>query len=695
MRRGVKRILAELRRRRVLGVAAAYAVLAWGGLQISGTVLQMAGAPQWVARLVLLVIAAGFPVALVLAWFFDLSSAGLVRTEPSDATSTPPRENTRARQIVGAAVLLTSFLAITAFAVWLRAPTASEVEFIQLTNFSEAASAPALSPDGRAVAFLKGRGLFGNSADPGQLYIKQLPDGEAVQLTSTPKGKATPAFTPDGSRVTFTSAEPNFRWATNVVSTNGGAVTELLPNASGLTWIDSTHVLYSEVRDGWYMGLRRSTLTRDDAHDVYWPASEQGMAHRSAVSPDGRWVLVVEMDAGVWLPCRLIPLDAASAGRQVGPAESQCTYAAWSPDGRWMYFSSNAGGAFHIWRQRFPSGEPEKLTHGPTEEEGIAVARDGRSLITSAGVRHNSIWLIDPAGNRQISVEQFAFNPVASADAERVYFLSRAGTGSQAVAVGNLVVTTLGSGAREQLLPGHAMVHFDLSADDRSVVFVSRSDDASRRGIWLAPLDRSAPPRRVFTGETHRAFLDPAGNIYFLAVDGPRRYLHRLRAPDHAVSERIHPDGVLFIFSVSPDGEWVVAAAPRPSGEGLQEIAISTRGLPPRIICSYCGQGAGPARTLAPPLSWTRDGRTLLVSVQYTSQAYWMGAAHTLAIPVAPGAALPELPPGGITSAQDYEGLPGARTIPHKNVLPGATADQLFFFEATTLRNLYRLELRR
>ncbi len=44
---------------------------------------------------------------------------------------------------------------------------------------------------------------------------------------------------------------------------------------------------------------------------------------------------------------------------------------------------------------------------------------------------------------------------------------------------------------------------------------------------------------------------------------------------------------------------------------------------------------------------------------------------------------------------QDYERLPGARAIPHKNVLPGATADQLFFAEATTLRNLYRLELRR
>ena len=66
-------------------------------------------------------------------------------------------------------------------------------------------------------------------------------------------------------------------------------------------------------------------------------------------------------------------------GQQVGPPR-QCTFAAWSPDGEWMYFSSDAGGIFHIWRQRFPDGQPEQITSGPTEEEGIAMAPDGRSF---------------------------------------------------------------------------------------------------------------------------------------------------------------------------------------------------------------------------------------------------------------------------------------------------------------------------
>jgi hypothetical protein len=358
-----------------------------------------------------------------------------------------------------------------------------------------------------------------------------------------------------------------------------------------------------------------------------------------------------------------------------------------------MYFSAAAGGAFHIWRQRFPKGEPEQLTDGPSEEEGIAVAPDGRSLITSAGIRRNSIGLIEPEGERQISVEEYAFSPVASVDGERVYFLSRAGAARRAVNAGNLIVTSLRSGAREPLLPGHSMAHFDLSADDSVIVFVSASDDASQRGVWLAPLDRSGAPRRVYDGATERAFFDPAQNIYFLAADGPRRYLHRLRSPDYSASERIHPDRVYYIFSISPDGEWVIVGALPGQGEGIQEIAISTRGQPPRMICSYCGGGAGPARILAPPLSWTRDGRTLLASAQFVSQEYWMGASFTVAIPVRPGAMLPDLPIGGIESVRDYTSQKGARIIQQKNVLPGATSDQLFTYQPTTLRNLYRLQL--
>jgi eukaryotic-like serine/threonine-protein kinase len=359
-----------------------------------------------------------------------------------------------------------------------------------------------------------------------------------------------------------------------------------------------------------------------------------------------------------------------------------------------MYLSSNAGGMFHLWRQRFPDGEVEQLTHGPTEEEGIAVAVDGRSLVTSAGVRHNAIWLLENEQERQISVEAYAFSPVATRDGELVYFLSRDGASRLAYNIGRLVAVSLASGAREELLPGYSLVHFDLSADDRQVVFVAGTDEAARRGIWVAMLDGSAAPRRIYDGDTERVLFDPAGHVYFLQRSGSARYLHRLRAPDYRVNERVYEERVWYLFGASPGGDWIAAVGLMPDSDQPQHIAVSTRGAPARVLCGFCGGGAGPARVLAPGISWTRDGRALLVSAQFTARGYGMSHSRfTIVVPLQPEAPLPELPAAGIASIDDYLGLPGARRINHANVLPGASPNRLLYYETTTIRNLYRVDL--
>jgi hypothetical protein len=48
-----------------------------------------------------------------------------------------------------------------------------------------------------------------------------------------------------------------------------------------------------------------------------------------------------------------------------------------------MYFNVGMDGGTHLWRQRSPDGSPEQITFGPTEEDGLAVMPDGKSLITS------------------------------------------------------------------------------------------------------------------------------------------------------------------------------------------------------------------------------------------------------------------------------------------------------------------------
>src|SRR6266851_1324960 len=75
----------ELKRRNVYKVAVAYAVAGWALAQGIAQVLPVFDIPNWVIRLIVLLIIIGLPIALVLAWMFELTPQGIKRTETADA----------------------------------------------------------------------------------------------------------------------------------------------------------------------------------------------------------------------------------------------------------------------------------------------------------------------------------------------------------------------------------------------------------------------------------------------------------------------------------------------------------------------------------------------------------------------------------------------------------------------------------
>ena len=77
----------ELKRRNVYKVAVAYAVVGWLVIQISSTVLPTFHAPEWVVQTLTVLVALGFPIALVMAWAFEATPEGIKRTETADAMS--------------------------------------------------------------------------------------------------------------------------------------------------------------------------------------------------------------------------------------------------------------------------------------------------------------------------------------------------------------------------------------------------------------------------------------------------------------------------------------------------------------------------------------------------------------------------------------------------------------------------------
>src|SRR6266566_4895482 len=76
-----RKFFAELKRRHVYRVAIAYGVVAWLLIQVATQVFPFFEIPNWVVRLVVLVIVIGFPIALIVAWAFELTPDGMKRAE--------------------------------------------------------------------------------------------------------------------------------------------------------------------------------------------------------------------------------------------------------------------------------------------------------------------------------------------------------------------------------------------------------------------------------------------------------------------------------------------------------------------------------------------------------------------------------------------------------------------------------------
>lgn len=157
----------EWRRRGLIRAAAVYVAVAWGAVEILAGVLPQLNAPSWVVTLVVRLMVVGFPVAMFLAWFFDIGPDGIRRTEP-DST-------------LGKATIATSLLLLVAGTValnWLL-PVSEEA--------APASAQPALpipEPAPRSLAVLDLRSLTGPEGT--DYFSEGLADELAAALGKAP-----------------------------------------------------------------------------------------------------------------------------------------------------------------------------------------------------------------------------------------------------------------------------------------------------------------------------------------------------------------------------------------------------------------------------------------------------------------------------------------------------------------------------
>lgn len=613
-------------------------------------------------------------------WIAPVSSADAAEPEvvpPAPAPEAPvpriPHSRSRRRFYLTAAAAILAVAIASVYSLFRARP--ARVQYTQITDFTDSASVPTLSPDGRMLAFIHGSSKDYLTSD--QIWIKLLPTGEAKHLTDDPRMKYSLAFSPDSSRIAYTVLADS-KWTTYTVPVLGGDAEKFLENAAGLTWLDAGHLLFSEIRTGLHMGVVTATPARANLRDLYFPPHERGMAHYAYASPDRQSALVVEMDGtGGWAPCRLISLRVVGSAATVGPA-GPCRSAGWSPDGWWMYFTAQVSGQSHIWRQRFPNGRPEQLTFGPTEEEGIAVDPDGRSLITSLGIHQSSIGVREGDSERILPSEGEIITGVNMPalfrpDGRTLYYLLRA-AGSESVELRRI---NLGSGRSEAVLPRVSVASFDISPDGAEVVYQTKGPGGTSE-IWLSPLNRETPPRRIGESGEDLPKFGPNGEILFRFSEGSRSYLGRAK-PDGSGRSKVFPFPIDQLRSVSPEKRWVAAAMKRNDGETEGDFAVPLDGGPRLLLCtSFCWP------------TWSPDGKYLYIPLQPESSR---SPGKSLAIPLGPGESIPAIPPEGIGPHTTPETIPGSRIVDRAELAPGLDPAHYAFVETTIHRNLYRITL--
>lgn len=595
---------------------------------------------------------------------------------PAAPSGPPAAENRPTRWflpiacIAGAGVCVA--LVFAGIALYRSLRHSPEVKYTQLTDFTDSAVAPALSPDRRMVAFVRGSNPF---LSPDQIYVKMLPNGEARKVTDDGRLKYGLAFSPDGSEIAYTVLEGS-AFSTYEVSALGGESHLLLKNAAGLVWLDQQRLLFSEIHSGIHMGVVTATAARSGLREIYFPAHERGMAHYSFPSPDRRWALVVEMNGnGEWAQCRLIDLAGQTPSALVGPAGA-CTSAGWSPDGGWMYFTASVQGQSHLWRQHFPQGDPEQITFGPTEETGIAVEPTGRSLITSVGVHESSIWIHDSRGERPLSSEGEVVSnrssPVFNPDATVLYYLLRRGEDSGA----ELWRTTVESGQSEAVFSGISMTAFDISPDGKQVVYTTASPEEPSQ-LWLAPLDRSLPATKMDVPGARAPHFGMHGQILFQYAEGNTNYLEQIN-PGGSHRSRVYPYPIFGLLDVSPNRRWATLELPRTPESNIPTIAaIPLEGGAPQRLCVCFPK-------------WSTDGKFLFVPVEDPSRT---SPGRSLAIPTGPGESPSGFPSEGIPPGAGSNVIKGARSVNLAHLVPGKDPGQYAWINTVIHRNLYRITL--
>ena len=194
---GAPNFFAELKRRNVYKVAVAYAVVAWLLIQAASIVLPTFEAPGWTMKVLIAALVIGFPVAVALAWAFEITPEGIVRSE--DVSADQSIANRTGRKLVGITIAL-AVIAAVLMAFQLVRARSREQPVAAKSSPSTETGAPSSIPE-KSIAVLPFENLSSEKEnayfaegiqDEVLTRLAKVADLKVISRTSTQRFKSSP-----------------------------------------------------------------------------------------------------------------------------------------------------------------------------------------------------------------------------------------------------------------------------------------------------------------------------------------------------------------------------------------------------------------------------------------------------------------------------------------------------------------------